>query len=66
MEKLINELKARNEALKSDRTLSGLGRAGRIAENKRTIRLLEAGGYKDTSETIEPKTDSYSNFLRDN
>lgn len=66
MEKLISELKARNEALKSDRTLSGLGRAGRIAENKRTIRLIESGGYKETPKPARDDRDQYSDFLRDN
>lgn len=66
MENLIKLLKERNTALAKDRTLSALGRAGRIAENKRTIKLLEAGGYEETSEVVEAKTDNYSDFLRNN
>jgi len=63
--KLVDELKARNEALKKDRTLSGLGRAGRIAENKRTIRLIEAQGCKSPTADTEGEKRDYSDYLRE-
>lgn len=49
-------LKQRNTVIQNDRTLSASAKKARIAENMRWIRLLEA---------LAPKTDNYSNILRD-